>query len=223
MLFCRGMRIALVLRGHYRSFDKTHKMWLDALKGLNYDCYFHTWDLQDATAQTWYRGEKNALPLYPSNIELLKKFDKDIVIEKQEFTKEDIQNKILDTSYKTFIYRYESLYNTLNRIDISKYDIVIVGRYDLDLKDTCFSKLVMNKDEIMTCGISDKKYYKELRATDLLFAFHPENIPLFKLNPYVDLDSFKRGAEEPFTKFLFDNFKRVSLIWEYGKDFIIKR
>jgi len=216
------MRIALVLRGHYRSFDLTSKSWLSALKGLNYDCYFHTWDLQDSTTPTWHRGEKYALPLYPYNIELLKTFDKDIIIKRQEFTDKDLANKFLDTPYKTFIYRYESLYNTLNRIDMSKYDIVIVGRYDLDLKDNCFSKLVMNKDEIMIGGINDKEYYKELRATDLLFAFHPENILLFQVNPYVEQGDFKRG-EEPFTEFLFNKFKKVILKWRYEKDFTIKR
>ena len=216
------MRIALVLKGHYRSFDKTSKAWLEELKGYKYDCYFHTWDLQDSTTPTWHRGEKYALPLYASNIELLKTLDKDVVIEKQDFTEEDIKNKFIDAPYKTFIYRHESLYKTLNRIDMSKYDIVIVGRYDLELKDNCFSKLVINNDEIMIGGINDKEYYKEVRATDLLFAFHPENIPLFQVNPYVEQGDFKRG-EEPFTKFLFNNFKKVTLKWKYEKDFIIKR
>jgi len=216
------MRIALVLRGHYRSFDKTSKKWLNALKGLNYDCYFHTWDLQDSTTPTWHRGEKYALPLYPSNIELLKKFDKDIVIEKQDFTEEDLQNIYIDSPYKTFVYRYESLYKTLNRILPGKYDIVIVGRYDLELKDNCLSTLTVNKDEIIVSGINNKEFYKEISNTDLLFAFHPENIPLFQVNPYVEQGDF-RGGEEPFTKFVFDNFKRVSLKWVYYTDFIIKR
>ena len=222
-MLCRGMRIALVLRGHYRSFDLTSKSWLSALKGLNYHCYFHTWDLQDSTTPTWHRGEKYALPLYPSNIELLKKFDKDIVIKRQEFTEKDLVNKFLEAPYKTFIYRYESLIETLNRIDISKYDIVIVGRYDLELKDNCLSELLINKDEIMIGGINNTEYYRELRGTDLLFAFHPANIPLFQVNPYIELNNFKKGGEEPFTKFLFDNFKRVLLKWTYEKDFIIRR
>ena len=216
------MRIALVLRGHYRSFDKTYKGWLEVLKGYEYDCYFHTWDLQDSTTPAWHRGEKYALPLYPSNIELLKNFDKDIVIEKQEFTEEEIETKFLDAPYKTFIYRYKSLVDTLNRIQVSKYDIVIVGRYDLELKDNCLSNIIINKDEIMIGGINDKEYYKELRATDLLFAFHPENIPLFQINPYIKEYNFKKG-EEPFTEFLFNNFKKVSLKWKYEKEFNIKR
>lgn len=217
------MRIALVLRGHYRSFDKTSKTWLNALKGLNYDCYFHTWDLQDSTTPTWHRGERYALPLYSSNIELLKKFDKDIVIEKQDFTEEEIQDKIIDVPFKTFIYRYKSLTETLNRISRGKYDIVIVGRYDLELKASCLSKLTINKDEIIISGFNNKEFYKGLQNTDLLFAFHPDNISSFQVNPYIDLDNFKKGAEEPFTKFLFDNFKTVSLRWIYEKDFIIKR
>ena len=217
------MRIALVLRGHYRSFDKTSETWLNELKGLDYDSYFHTWDLQDSTTPAWHCGEKHPLPLYPSNIELLKTFDKDVVIDKQEFTEEEIQDKILNAPCKAFMYRYKSLTETLNRIPHGKYDIVIVGRYDLELKNVCLSNIRINEGEILIGGINHNEFYKEIKNTDLLFAFHPNNIPLFQVNPYVDLDRFKMGAEEPFTKFLFDNFKTVSLRWISEEDFVIKR
>lgn len=216
------MKIALILRGHYRSFDVTSKRWLNVLKGLDYDCYFHTWDLQDSTTPTWHRGEKYALPLYPSNIELLKKFDKDIVIDKQIFTDEDIQNKFIDAPYKTFIYRYESLVKTLNRIPKDTYDIIIVGRYDLLVKPGCLTNLNISENEIIIGGIEDTKYYKNLRGTDLLFAFNPNDLHKFNINPYC-IDAAFNNGEEPFTKFLFENFKKVSLKWNYENDFIIKR
>lgn len=216
------MKIALVLRGHYRSFDKTFKAWLNTLKELNYDCYFHTWDLQDSTTPTWNRGEKYALSLYPSNIELLKKFDKDIVIEKQEFTEEDIRHKYINAPYKTFIYRYESLYKTLNRIPPNVYDIIIVGRYDLTIKPGCFDNLKVSENEIIIGGINDNRYHKNLRASDLLFAFKPVDLYKFKINPY-DVNTKFTNGEEPFTDFLFNNFKNVILKWKYEHDFVIRR
>jgi hypothetical protein len=91
------------------------------------------------------------------------------------------------------------------------------------LKDTCLLNLRINKDEIIIGGINHNEYYKELRCTDLLFAFHPSNIPLFQINPYLELSSFKKGGEESFTKFVFDNFKKVSLRWIYEEDFNIRR
>ena len=216
------MRIALVLRGHYRSFDTTSNSWLNALKGLNYDCYFHTWDLQDSTTPTWHRGEKYALPLYSSSIETLKKFDKDIVIDKQIFTDEDIQNKFIDSPYKAFIYRYESLRNTLKRIPPNTYDIIIVGRYDLLLNPMCLINLNISENEIIIGGIEDTRYYKNLRGTDLLFAFNPNVLHKFNINPYCIDREFNNG-EEPFTDFIFKNFNKVSVKWKYENDFIIQR
>lgn len=217
------MKIALVLRGHYRSFDTTSKTWLNGLKGLDYDCYFHTWDLQDSTTPTWHRGEKYALPLYPSNIELLKKFDKDIVIEDQVFTQEDHKDITLSAPYKAYMYRYESLRDTLNRIPENKYDLIIVGRYDILITNQgCFKTLNISDDEIFIGAAVASDYYKSIRATDLLFAFHPKYIKLFTINPYTRHCLFPRG-EEPFTDFLFKNFKKVTIKWEYEKDFIIKR
>jgi hypothetical protein len=218
------MKIALVLRGHYRSFDKTHIIWDNVLKGLDYDCYFHTWDLQDSTTPTWNRGEKYALELYPRNTELLKKYDANIVIEHQEFSNSDISNIYMTAPYKTYLYRYESLKDTLNRIPIDKYDIIIVGRYDLLLneKGVKFDNLIISDNEILIGAARDDDYYKGLRCTDLLFAFKPKNIPLFEINPYDYELEFKNG-EEPFTNFLFNNFKKVSVKWVYGSDFSIKR
>jgi len=166
------MKIALVLRGHYRSFDKTHITWDNVLKGLDYDCYFHTWDLQDSTTPTWNRGEKYKFELYPRNIELLKKYDSNIVIEHQEFTNSDISNIYMSNSpYKTYLYRYTSLKDTLNRIPYDKYDIVIVGRYDLLLneKRINFGNLNISDDEILIGATRDEDYYKALRGTRFTF------------------------------------------------------
>ena len=217
------MKIAFVLRGHYRSFDITSIEWLNTLKEHEYDCYFHTWDLKDCTTPTGWRGEKYALGLYDSNIELLKKFDKDILIEHQVFTKGDLNDITMSSPYKAFMYRYESLRDTLNRIPENKYDLIIVGRYDILMKKRdCFKKLDILDNEIFIGARPDEKYYKSIAATDLLFAFHPKYIKLFNVNPYSKPCNFKFG-EEPFTKFLFNNFKNVIVKWKYQDDFIIRR
>jgi len=214
------MKVALVLRGHYRTFDITSVQWKRALTGISYDCYFHTWNIKDSTVPTVYRKGTYSIELNENQINTLKSFDPNLVIETQEFTESDISNLYLSTPHKSFTYRSESLYDTLKRIPQNKYDIVIVGRYDLIIKK--FENLKVSEDEILIGAAYDSKYDRGIRANDMLFAFHPKNIPLFRINPYLEIMDFKYG-EEPFTGFLYTNFKKVSIKWIYEKDFIIKR
>jgi len=225
IFYRENMRIALILRGHYRSFDITSIELKKAIDGLDCDCYFHTWDLQDSETQTWHRGEKYKLKLYDKHIRTLQSFDQSTQIEQQEFNDTELKNIYLMAPYKTFDYRYIELKDTLKRIPINDYEIVIVSRYDLVINKDCLKNLNIEKNEILI-GYAETKvvdnYYKNLRATDLLFAFHPSNIHLFNINPYSK-DTVFTKAEEPFTKFIFDNFKKVTLKWKYGIDFSILR
>ena len=45
------MRIALLLQGHFRTFEKTHQTWINALEDCEYDCYFTTWNIIDANTK----------------------------------------------------------------------------------------------------------------------------------------------------------------------------
>lgn len=214
------MKIALVLRGHYRTFDTTSVQWRRALTGISYDCYFHTWNIKDSTLPTVYRKGTYSIELNEKQINTLKSFDPNLVIETQEFTESDISNLYLSTPHKSFIYRYDSLRDTLQRIPQDTYDIVIVGRYDLLIKS--LENLEVSEDEIVIGGTYDNKYHKGIRGNDMIFAFHPKNIPLFTTNPYLETMDFKYG-EEPFSDFIYNKFKKVSVKWKYEKDFIIKR
>jgi hypothetical protein len=217
------MRIALVLRGHYRSFYKTHTSWKEALKNQIYASYFHTWNLVDFTHPTWHRGEKYSLELYPKYIDHLKSFDPNVVIQIQEFTQDDLNDIYCDIPFKSYKYRYESLKDTLKRINPNNYDIILVGRYDIDINRNIFKGLSVKEDEILIGAYNDLNYYKNMSATDIIFAFHPKNIHYFMNEPDdFTRRNFKRG-EEWFTDFLYKSFKTVTHKWKYTKDFIIRR
>lgn len=219
------MKFAIVVRGHYRSFDRTFIELKRALDGLDCNCYFHTWNLLDSETQTWHRGEKYKIKLHDRHIRTLQSFDQTTQIEQQEFNDIELKNIYLMAPYKTFDYRYTALRDTLKRICINQCDIVIVSRYDLTINKDCFKVMNIEPNEIFI-GYAETKdvdnYYKNLRATDLLFAFHSSNIHVFNINPYSK-DTIFTKAEEPFTKFIFDNFKKVTLKWKYGTDFSILR
>ena len=218
-----SMRIALVLRGHYRTFYKTYTSWREALKDHAYDCYFHTWNLVDFTHQTWHRGEKYSLELYTKYIDHLKSFDPNVVIQIQEFTQDDLNDKYCDIPFKSYKYRYESLKDTLKRINPSNYDMIIVGRYDIDINRDIFKDLSVKENEILIGVHNDQRYYKNISATDILYAFHPKNIGKFMNMPddYIER-KFKYG-EESFTDFLYKSFKIITHKWKYSKDYIIRR
>lgn len=217
------MRIALVLRGHYRTFYKTHTSWREALKNYSYDCYFHTWNLVDCTHPTWNRDQRYALELYPIYIDHLKSFDNDVVIEKQIFSEDELNDIYADIPHKAYIYRFESLKDTLQRIPLNKYDLVLVGRYDILVNKDLLNNIVISEDEILIGINESQKHYKNISATDILYAFHPKNIDKFMNMPddYIER-KFKYG-EESFTDFLYKSFKKVTHQWKYSMDYIIRR
>jgi len=217
------MRIALVMRGHYRTFNTTGISWINALKDYDYDCFFHTWNLQDCTTATLYRGNKYALELRPAYIDHLKSFDKDVVIQEQNFSEEELSDLYTGIAFKGFIYRFEALRDTLNRIPQDTYDIIIVGRYDLFLKSGIFDNLSVKEDEILIGGRKDENYLKGYAATDLIFAFHPKNISKFFNQPKDYTEKKFNNGEEGFTDFLYSSFKKVNIKWVYNFDFAIRR
>jgi hypothetical protein len=217
------MRIALVLRGHYRTFYTTHLSWREALKDHAYDCYFHTWNLVDFTHPTWNRDQRYALELYPIYIDHLKSFDKNVVIEKQIFSEDELNDIYADIPHKAYIYRFESLKDTLQRISLNKYDLVLVGRYDILVNKDLLNNIVISEDEILIGINESQKHYKNISATDILYAFHPKNIDKFMNMPDDYIERKFKFGEESFTDFLYKSFKKVTHQWKYSKDYIIRR
>jgi hypothetical protein len=225
------MKIALLLQGHFRTFEKTHHSWINALEDCEYDCYFTTWNIINSNTKSWHSNAiENQPELTNSQIELLKTYDPNVTINTQEFTEDEKNDLYAFSPYKTHIYKFEALKNTLQRIESSKeekeYNMIICGRFDLEINSIKFKDITINEDEIKFGGRVDKekgKYIHNLAATDLLYIFHPSKKELFYNLP-VGLKNRKfTNAEEYITDFFFINFNKVIHSFIYDKDFEIIR
>lgn len=221
----RKKKIALVLRGHYRSFSNTYQSWKDSLQDCDFTCYFHTWDITEARTRTWYCSERTSRELNPEELELLRSFDPSICIESQTYTKSELEDIYTTAPHKSFVYRFTSLRDTLHRIanEKEKYDMIVVGRYDVLLRNIKWKNVSVKENEITIGGRNSEFFYKNVGASDVLFAFHPSRIDRFDTPP-SDYSTRKfRNAEEPFTDFCYKSFVKVHHMWHYDRDFIIAR
>ena len=221
------MRIALVLRGHYRSFEKHHSMWKDALDGCEYDCFFHTWDTRDTINQAWSRRYIIDPPkLESSHIDILKKWDPNLVIESQEFTSEDHKQIYASwTPHKALVYRINSLLTTLKRINKENYDMIIIGRYDLTVSSNLrFKDITVTPGELeMGARVCAGTILGGVAGTSELIAFHSSDVDKF-YNPLDNADPAKyTNCEEWFTEIYLKIFKKMNHRWHWGKDFDISR
>ena len=225
------MRIALLLQGHFRTFEKTHQTWINALEDCEYDCYFTTWNIIDANTKSWHSDANNIQPeLTNSQIDLLKLYDPNVTIEKQEYTEEEINDIYPHSPYKSHIYKFEALKKTLLRIESFKeereYDMIICGRFDLEIKSIKFKNLTIEKDEIKFGGnirLDNENYQHNLGATDLLYIFHPIKKEIFyNLSDSLINRKFTHG-EDFMTELFFSNFNKVNHLFMYERDFEIIR
>jgi hypothetical protein len=220
------MKIALVIRGHFRTFDKLEKNLKDSLEGCDYDCFFHTWDTVDAVNQTWYRRHIIDPPkLDASQIDMLKRWDPNIVIESQEFTPDDHKQIYASWSpYKATVYRMNAFLKTLKRIDVSKYDMIIIGRYDIYLHNVKFKDVIVTPGQI-ELGARDCKttILRELADTSEICAFHPSDLIKF-YNPLDNTDPTKyTNTEEWYTEIFDKSFDKINIRWVSQKDFTLIR
>ncbi len=218
-------KIALVLRGHFRSFEKNQAMWKDLLKNFDYDCYFHTWDTVDSVNQSWYRRKiVNSPTLTENQIHILKDWDPNVVIEKQEFT-QDEHNEIYAswTPHKALLYRFDSLLNTLKRIDKTKYDFTIISRYDIIIKNISFENLTVVPGQILLGARECAHIFGGIAVNSELFVFHTSDLDKF-YNPLSDANPRKyTNAEEWFSEMYQNIFKEIKHLWKWEEHFNIDR
>jgi hypothetical protein len=202
-------------------------MWKDALEGCEYDCFFHTWDTREIINKTWWRQYIIDPPkLESSHIDILKKWDPNVVIESQHFTSED-HNKTFGTSYtpqKVLVYMIHSLLSTLKRINKDNYDMIIVGRYDITLSSHVrFKDITVTPGELELAARVCSVMLGGFAVTSELFAFHSSDLDKF-YNPLDNTDFTKYAAsEECFTEMYLKIFNKVNHRWLYEKDFCLSR
>ena len=216
------MNVLLILYGHYRSFDKTYLSWIKSLEGCNVDYKFCTFDRIDHHTTCWHRKQTSPKSLLTSNqINLLKSFDSDVRIITQEFTNDELNDIYATRPLKVSTYKYNNIKNILESVDETKYDIIIISRFDIMIHNIEFKKISILKNQIKIGARYAPNFYKQIGNTDILCVFHPSDKHLFYNIPADIINRKFNIAEECYTDFYCTNFKIVNVEWEYNKDFII--
>ena len=216
------MKVLLILYGHYRSFDKTNSSWIKSLEGCQVDYKFCTFDRIDHNTKCWHRDQTSPKAQLTSNqINLLKSFDPTVRIITQEFTNEENNDIYSTLPLKVYTYKYYNIKNILECIDETKYDIIIISRFDIIIKSIEFKKISILKNQIKLGARFAPNFYKQLGNTDMLCVLHPSDKYLFYNMPADIINRKFNKPEECYTDFYCTNFKNVNVEWEYIKDFII--
>jgi hypothetical protein len=218
------MKVLLLLYGHYRSFDRTILSWISSLEECDFDCRFVTFDKIDHSTRCWWHGDtEERLGLSTEQLELLKTYDPNVKILTQEFTQEELNDVYATLPLKVYMYRYTNIKDVLESIDDTKYKMIVISRFDIQINGIKFKNISVDIDAIKIGARSAPEFFKGLAASDLLCAFHPKNKNIF-YNPPSDIITKKFCyAEECYTEFYHQNFKVVDHSWEYYQDFHIDR
>lgn len=223
-------KIAVILIGHFRSFDRVYKSFLKELESVAHDFYLHTWSTQNATTKSWHDILEKPQNLTSEQISLLKSLDSNVEIETQTFTLKELKDCINKKPKKAIVYLFQALQKCLKRIkDPSQYDYILVSRYDVDvINKLCLSQLKIRPNEICLGWRLGLGYIDSLIAHDIIYAFSSSlsNIKKFDFDFSKFLNDNVENlkiAEEIYTIFFRDNFQFVSREWEYGSEFCIVR
>jgi len=218
------MKVLLILYGHYRSFNNTHKSWINSFEGCDVEYKFCTFDTIDHNTKCWHRGQTTPKPhLTNDQIDLLKLFDPAVNILTQEFTEDEHNDIYAKMPVKVYLYKYNNIKKILESIDETKYDIIILSRFDILINNIIFKNISICKNEIKLGVRPDKGFLKGIAATDLLCMFHPSDKHLFYTMPTDIIDRKFLIPEECYTDFYYKNFERVIQEWNYDNHFTICR
>ena len=213
----------VILYGHYRSFDKTVLSWISSLEGCDYEFRFITFNTIDHCTKCWWHDNTKESPeLTSSQLELLKKYDPNTKIIRQEFTKDELDDIYASLPLKVYIYKFNNIQEVLSSIDDKKYDMIILSRFDILIHTIKFKDISVEKSDIKI-GARISNHFKGFAASDLLCVFHPADKSKFYNMPKDIVTRRLKFPEECYNEFYYDNFTNVRHVWHYDKDFVILR
>ena len=218
------MKILLILYGHYRTFDKTYTSWINSFEGCTVDYKFCTFDTIDHNTKCWHRDKTELKPnLSIEQLNLLKMLDPNVSIITQAFTNDESNDIYATMPLKVYLYKYNNIKKILETTDTSKYDIIIISRFDIIIYDIKFIKATVLKNEVNLGVRPDHRFLNNIAATDLLYMFHPSDKHLFYTMPSDLINRKFLLPEECYTDFFYNNFKKVNHIWNFNEHFSIYR
>lgn len=218
------MKLAVILFGHYRTFDKHVEYW----RSIEADFYISTWDTIDSTSKSWYKPEYRGIPLTANQIQTLKSFDPNCFIGTQEWNANEMEDMYGNLPFKSILYKYESILKSVRRIQDSKieYDTILVTRPDIQINN--IGTLNPVPGEIFMSYLDSPKFLRGHAACGLVYAVNysdiekistiPENLFEWKANPKK-----YNYEEDHFTDFIHQKWDTIRKTYEYNTDFVIIR
>lgn len=225
----KPLDLNVVVRGHFRTFEKTHISLRKALSNTKHQIFMHTWDTVDTNTASWH-GNKvcDTNILNQEQRDLLNTFDDGCLIESQSWTEEEKTDILLSRPYKTFLYFWQGIHESLYRIkEESQY--ILFTRYDIEI-NTDFANIACDEDEIVI-GYAHRYPNNVIPYgfTDIVFLIHYNDmyklltIPQKIMELQTNIDPRYKIAEDPITDFFYSNWSKVTPRWLANRDIRIVR
>jgi len=211
--------VLVLMYGHFRSFSRTYESWSSAFEGCNVVFKCTTFNCIDHSTSCWHRKKAiESKNLDENEQNLVKKFDSNASFINQNFSIEEQEDLYCSTPIKSFRMRFENLRKMLTEVELNKFDFIVVGRYDVEIKKTMkFKSHVQQIDEINILARKDNTFFKEIAACDIIYAFHPKNASAFDQDPRDLYLKHLKYPEECMSDFFYYSFKNVNQKWNYNE------
>ncbi len=225
-------RIAVILTGHFRAFDRTAPYWRRAVEGLDADFFIYTWSLRDSSTVTWNRPQRAppAPPLGAAELALLREFDPRARVGVQEWAPEDEAPANIrgPAPVKALLYAYEGVAACARDVAAARaagaaYDAVVLSRPDILVRVPLAARAAPARGEVVFGARPDKRMLQGVASVDLLRIVHPDDLPLIPEGVPRELEAWRRDAarftfgEEPSTAVHYAAFTTQTVAWEWGQ------
>jgi hypothetical protein len=225
----KPLDLNVVVRGHFRTFEKTHESLRKALSKTKHKIFMHTWDTVDANTASWQRNKvSDTNMLSQEQRDLLNTFDDGCIIQSQSLTEEERKSVVISRPYKIFLYFWQSIYECLYRIkEESQY--ILFTRYDIRI-NIDFSDVSCEENEIVI-GYAHRTPNNVIPygLTDIVFLIHYNDvykllaIPQKIIELQRNMDPKYQIAEDPITDFFYSNWAKVTPKWLATRDITANR
>lgn len=224
-------KVAVILNGHFRSFDRTAPFWRRALEGLDATFCIHSWDVRDSSTVTWNRptGAPPAPALGAAELGLLREFDAHARIGTQLWSAEDqLPSSVRGPApIKALKYAYEGIAACALEVEKARaagaeYDMVVLSRLDILVRVPLARLAPPARGEVVFGARPDERMLHNVASVDLLRAVHPDDLHLVAQGVPRELEAWRTDAarfkfgEEPATAIYFSDFKKQTVAWQWG-------
>jgi len=199
-----SLKIALILSGHLRTFEKTYISFLENFSHLKLDIFCHTWDSLGHNDKVWWGNDGDSIynkNLNEVHLQNLRNFynPKKIKIDSPiNFISENNEYNEKYNGYNALKSQWESIYKS-NQLRIEyekesniKYDCVIRSRYDIKYHERFFSNELIQEylDKYKFNFLYSYTDKKEDLYSDSFYFSNPSNFDNMINNMYDKVDKY---------------------------------